>query len=148
MSHNDAYILGLVIGFLFIVFVIFLIPFIFYLITLQNTLKLIKDHNRLMPPGQVWLLLIPLFGTVWHFIVVERLSDSLKKELQERNIESTEERPAYKVGLTMNILFCCGLIPFLGGICSIAGFVLWIIYWVKIHEYKTKLLNDSIVTAA
>jgi len=38
-----------------------IIPAIFFYLTLQNTLKIVSLYNRTMPPGQVWLLLIPLF---------------------------------------------------------------------------------------
>lgn len=143
--HNEAYIIGLVIGIVLAVIIVFLIPFIFYLLTLQNTFKLIQEHNRSMAPGQVWLMLIPLFGMVWHFIVVERLADSIKKELLEKNHPLSEERPAYNIGLTTCILNCCAVIPFIGGLFSIAGFVCWIIYWVKIYDYKKKL--ESLQTA-
>lgn len=99
--------------------------------------------NQAMPPGQVWLLLIPLFGTVWHFIVVQRIADSLKAEFDMRQIPLTEQRPAYSVGLAMCICACCGIIPFLGAIASIAALVLWIIYWVKTAEYKRRLLGQA-----
>jgi len=51
----------------------------YFLITQQNTLKAIQQQNRLMRPGEVWLQLIPLFGIVWQFIVVTRISDSIRR---------------------------------------------------------------------
>ena len=97
-------IVGIVLIVVFVALIIFLVPYIFYLITLQNTLKAVSPHNRLMPPGQVWLNLIPLFGMVWHFIVVDKISQSLRLELNERNITHDEPKPAYNLGLTMCIL--------------------------------------------
>jgi len=58
---------------LLVVFGIILLPTIFYLITLQNTLHQVKFENRKMQPGQVWLCLIPLFGVIWQFFVVNAL---------------------------------------------------------------------------
>jgi hypothetical protein len=116
-----------------------MIPVIFYLLTLQNALKAVSPANQKMPPGQVWLILIPLFGLVWSFIVVNRIADSLKAEFAARNIQVAEDRPGYSIGLTYCILFCCGIVPLLGILASIGGFVCWIIYWVKISEYKHKL---------
>ncbi len=135
--------IGAVIGIAFIILVIAMIPTVFYLINLQNTLKAVSPSNQAMPPGQVWLLLIPLFGTVWHFIVVQKIADSLKAEFDMRQIPLTEQRPAYSVGLAMCICACCGIIPFLGAIAGIASLVLWIIYWVKTAEYKRKLLGQA-----
>ena len=124
---------------IFIVLCLCILPAIFYLITLQNTLTEISSENRTMKPSQVWLMLIPLFGIVWQFIIINRIADSLKSEFAKRNISIDEERPAYSIGLTYCILFCFGWIPILGVLASIGGLVCWIIYWVKIDGYKTKL---------
>lgn len=83
-----------------------LIPKIFYLITLQSTFDAISVGNRKMPSGNVWLLLIPLFGIVWHFIIVNNLADSIRAEANSKGIKIGESRPAYNVGLAMCILNC------------------------------------------
>jgi hypothetical protein len=116
-----------------------LLPKIFYLITLQKTMNAIRPEFRKMPPGQVWLELIPLFGMVWQFFNVINVSDSLKKEFDARGIPTAEERPAYPIGLTFCILFCCSVVPILGGLAAIGGLVCWIIFWVKIANYKAQL---------
>ncbi len=126
-----------------IVVAIFLIPQIFYLLTLHRTLDLCAPHNRKIPPGQVWLILIPLFGIVWHFLVVGYVADSLAAEFQQRNIHADENRPGYNIGRTFLILQICGIVPFLGILSSVAGLVCWIIYWVKIAGYKTMLENSN-----
>jgi hypothetical protein len=122
-----------------VMFGIILLPTIFYLITLQNTLQQVKFENRRMQPGQVWLCLIPLFGIVWQFIVVNAIADSLRLEFQQRNIKVDEERPGSGIGIAYCILTCCCAIPFLGFLTSIPAFVCWIIYWVKISNYKSTL---------
>lgn len=121
-----------------IVFGIILIPAIFYLITLQNTLKAISPENRRMEPGMVWLLLIPLFNIIWNFIVINRMADSIQAELQKKGMSVTE-RPAYNVGIAMCIIGCVTWIPVVGSLASIGGLICWIIYWVKITEFKRKI---------
>jgi len=116
-----------------------LIPTIFYLITLQNTLNQVKPENQKMQPGLVWLILIPLFGIVWQFIVVNNIADSLKAEFQQRNINVGEDRPGSGIGMAYCILMVCSIIPFVGFLTSIAGFICWIMYWVKISDFKSKL---------
>ena len=134
---------------LFLAFALFIIPFIFYLITLQNILKVISPENRKMAPSQVWLLLIPLFGLVWHFIVVSRISDSIKNESLLRNNELKDSRPGYSTGLTMCVLICISIFPKVFGILSsvafIAFIICWIIYWSKIVSYKRQIINSSII---
>lgn len=133
---------------------IFIVPAIFFLITQQNTLKAIQVQNRTISPGQVWLQLIPLFGVVWQFIVVSRIADSIQKELAADHSFSFEQpqaapvydsgpKPTYSIGLAYCILFCCSIIPLLGTLASLAGLVCWIIYWVKLSEYKSKLQLKS-----
>lgn len=113
-----------------------LIPQIFFLITLQNTFNQISEKNRKMQSGEVWLALIPLFGVFWQFVIVNRMADSLKAEFTIRNIEDNEDRPGITIGLAYCILFCLCIIPLLGILTLIAGYVCMIIYWVKIYNYK------------
>lgn len=145
-GYEYGYYLGVVIT----IFCLFLIPTIFFLITQQNTLKSIQPGNRLMEPGVVWLQLIPFFGIVWQFIVVSRISDSLKKEFNSWANDNSilgdsdllnldDHRPTYNIGLAYCILFCCSIVPLLGLFASLAGFVCWIVYWVKLSEYKSKI---------
>ncbi len=134
----------------------FLIPVIFYFLDLQNTLKEVRVENRKMKPGQVWLLLIPLFSIYWLFEVVNKIADSLKAEFTSRNIEVDEERPSYRIGIIYAIIGAVA--PFLNmvsrlmqfpalesGIISlvlgIGSIVLWILYWVKVRGYRKMLVE-------
>ena len=121
-----------------IVFVILLIPAIFYILTLQKALNRCAPENRAMAPGLVWLLLVPLLNIVWGFFVVINMSKSLGAEFQKRGI-AEEPEPGKKLGLIMCILVCCGLIPILGAFCSLGALVCWILYWVKIAGFSSKL---------
>ena len=122
-----------------LVAIIFILPYILYLITLQNTLLEISNENRKMRPGQVWIILIPLFGLVWQFIMINRIADSLQAEFSSRNIPVSESRPGYTIGITYSILLLCSYLPILGVLALLGGLVCWIVYWVKINDYKTKL---------
>ena len=68
---------GMEFMFVFMLLGVALIPLIFYLLLLQNTLRLISPENREMPAENVWLLLIPVFNLVWQFIVLDRLTHSI-----------------------------------------------------------------------
>ena len=140
-AYETSYLIGAVIG----VFAIFLIPAIFYLLTLQNTLKAIHPLNRMMQPGNVWLMFIPLFNLVWMFIMISRIADSIKNELNARG-SITTDRPTYGVGLAWCILFLMGrfvsTIQPLGAPLSLAGLICWIIHWVKVNEYKKQFLAE------
>ena len=116
---------------------IFVIPYILYIQTLQKTLQQIKLENRTISEGSLWLLLIPLFNLIWHFFVVNKMSISLANETKSRNINFGEIQPGQSIGIAMCIL---NLIPYL----NIIGFILWIIYWVKISNYKNILISNNL----
>jgi len=118
------------------------IPAIFYILNLQSTLQEVSRENRTMPPANVWLLLIPLFNLIWHFIVIKHMADSIRAEAMDRNVTLTEPHPAYNIGMAMCVLNILGIIPGIGTLASLACLVCWIIYWVKISNYK-KLLKDN-----
>lgn len=133
---------------LIIIFISFLIPgiciipAIFYLLTLQNTLHAISSENRKIQPAEVWLSLIPLFGLVWQFIIVNRMADSLKLEFEKKGITVADERPGNNIGMAYCILACCSIIPFVGVLTAIACLICWIMYWVKINNYRLILTQN------
>jgi len=124
---------------LFFIVAIFLVPVIFYLLTLQGVLNKCAPTSRTMEPGMVWLLLVPFFNLIWNFFVVMNIAKSLGNEYARRRIPSPEPAPGQPIGLAMCICACCGIIPFLGILAGLANLVLWIIYWVKIAEYSRSL---------
>jgi hypothetical protein len=114
-------------------FVIAIIPVVFFLLTLQNTLKAISGENRRMPPANVWLLFIPIFNIVWQFIVVDKIAQSIGAECARLNIPVSQSKPTYGIGLAWNICNCVSIIPIIGGLAALVTFI---IYWVKVAEYK------------
>ncbi len=122
-----------------IVFGIVLLPAIFYLLSLQRALEKCAPESRTIEPGKVWFLLIPIFNLVWNFVVVSNMSKSLRSELLRRGMPNVEPEPGQPVGLAMCILAFAGLIPVVGVLFSFAGFICWIIYWVKVSDYSRAL---------
>ena len=146
-------------GVIVLIFVLVLVVLlIFYLLTLQNTLKAVSPQNRQMRPGQVWLLVIPVFGTIWNFFVASKISASIEQEFRSRHMP-INGRPTYSVGLAYCIIGCCSLLllpvhfilrfqhstshPFelVRTLISIVGLICWIIYWAKVNEYKNTMLR-------
>ncbi len=123
-----------------IVLLVSLIPMVFYILTLQKALNRVSPENRAMPAENVWLLLIPVFSLIWHFIVVNNMAKSLAAEFSKRDIKVEEVEPGKSLGLATCILQVCAVIPFLGFLAALAGLICWILYWIKIDGYSTKLL--------
>jgi hypothetical protein len=156
MTEMDDNINRVIIGMAILASLLFLIPYIFFLYTQQQTLKSIREENRLMRPGQVWLQLIPLFQVVYQFIVVGKIADSIQKELSSSMAFSFEdhaapsgyqgtERPSYSIGLAYCILFAVAALPLelLRGMSGLACLVCWIVYWVQITKYKNQIKEKN-----
>jgi hypothetical protein len=141
------------VAFALIFFVVFVGIAILFLLTQYNTLKAIQPQNRAMSPGEVWLQLIPLFNLVWQFIVVQRISESVSRELSSNtfSFEETEpvqlyqqgNRPAYQIGMVMCVLNILGLVPLIGILARLGGLVRWIIYWVQLSGCKNQILSKN-----
>jgi hypothetical protein len=137
----------------------FLVPFILFLLMQQSLLKNIQPHNRTISPGEIFLQLIPLFGMIWQFVVVSRISNSIHNELSNQQrfsfeatvpnpIPESSHRPAYAIGIAYCVLLCCSIIPMLGALAGFAGLICWIIYWVKLAEYKSLLQQRHLILNA
>lgn len=124
--------------FMFFILAIMLVIAIFYLLNLQNLLKEIDQKNRLVEPGNVWLMFIPLFNIVYPFILYPKIADSVRNEYQARGIKKAGDF-SRGIGVAMPILSLCGIIPVIGSLAGLANFVLFIIFWVKTAEYKNEL---------
>ena len=119
-----------------------LIPTILYFITLQKALEAVSPQNRMMPPGQVWLSLIPLFNFVWMFFVVNKIADSFRLECYRLNIPTKELKPSFGIGNAKNILHLGTIIPFLGALASLGFIVCWILHWIKVNEIKNLIIAN------
>ena len=74
-----------------IFFVIILGVQILFLLTLMRTMKEVDERDREIQPGMVFLVLIPLFGTVWAILMVPKIARSLKKEFDNRGWNTSSE---------------------------------------------------------
>lgn len=114
-----------------------IVPFIFFLLFLQRTLEIVQPENRTITPGQVWLVLIPLFGLVWQFLMVMRIAESLHAEMKSKNIASVPEKPGIELGLAFCILNCIS--PFFG-FTSLGSIICIALYWNQINGFKKQLI--------
>jgi hypothetical protein len=137
--------------------IVFIIPVILFFLTQQRTLELVRPENRRMRPGEVWLQFIPLFGLIWQFIVISRISDSIRNELNTPTGDSIfaedpipqNSRPTYNAGISYAILFCITVLPLamLKGLAALAGLVLWINYWIQLFRYKKRLRERALLNS-
>ncbi len=131
---------GYAVTFSIVFLLLLLITVIFFLLTLQKTMNAISEENRKMAPSNVWLMLIPIFNIVWQFIMVDKIAQSIGAECVKLNIPTTENKPTYNNGLAWNI---CSVITFIPLVGALAALITWIIYWVKVNDYKNLIVANK-----
>ncbi len=116
---------------------------VLFLMTLSRCLSRVRPYNRDMDPGAVWLNLIPLFGLIWMFITVGRIASSLQKEYRDRDWRASGESFGQSVGMAYLTCALLGVIPLVGPFCTIAAIICFIIYWIQIADYSSRLLAPA-----
>ncbi len=109
--------------------------------TLYRALKLAGEHSR-MSPGLVFLNLIPLFGSIWFFVTVIRVSEAVKGKCRELELE--EGDGGYGFGLASAILSMNA--PALSNMAGyrnpafiaamLVSLIMLIVYWSVIARYN------------
>ena len=142
-----------------IVFVVVLGIYILFLLNLQRTLDAVRERNRELSPGLVWLTLIPLFNIVWILIMVPKISNSIRNEFESRRWRTEGEGFARTTGmlwawggvvnLAISVLQNMAQFADLGPlamILSLVGlpvslgiFVCFVMFWVQTYQYKNRL---------
>jgi hypothetical protein len=139
--------IGVAIGmilFAIIILGVFITIAVLYLLNLQNLLKQVGQERQLVPPTNVWLMFIPFFNIIYPFILYPRICDSIKAEFEYRGMQEAGDY-GRGIGIAMPILGLCGIIPVLGVFAGIANFILFIVFWVKMADYKSKLINSPAI---
>ena len=137
------------------VLAVFFLFVVLFLLQQQRLLRDIRPENRLMPPGNVWLQLIPFYGLFFQFKVVAQIADSIRNELTVSTDNNwlddaqvaANERPTYNRGITLAVPSCCSLIrlPILENIIALAIIIWWILYWIELRKYHQQI-KQGIVT--
>jgi hypothetical protein len=122
---------------------VFLALFIVYLWTIQGTLTEINPENRRIKTEHIWLMLIPVFNLYWLFVLVTRVSDSIRAEYEDRGLRLREKRPAYYSGILMSVFLLFTPIPKIGWFFVLPAIVCWLAHWVRVTVYRSKLTGMS-----
>jgi hypothetical protein len=124
-----------------------LLVFILFLLNLKRMLDQVNPDNRMVPPANVFLMLIPVFSLVYGFILFPKISESLRREYESRGM--TMPGDGLKVlgsafaGLSLFSMIVNYLETPLSAVVSIALLVIFIVYWVKSAQIKNALRSSG-----
>lgn len=141
MDEDEDFLFG--VATVFLVVAVVVLVYCLFLLAHHRALSRCRPSCRLMEPGMVWLNLIPLFNIVWQFITVAKVSASLTNEFRARGRHRDGDDYGQTLGTVSCALFLAVLVPVLGILCAIGGFVCWVIYWGRIAEYGARLRLTS-----
>jgi hypothetical protein len=122
---------------------VMLLPRIFYLVTMHRAISKCDPSARSMPPGLVWLSMVPLLYMVWDFVVVVAVGRSLGNEYSRRNKPLSYSLPGLGIGISFCVLNLLLWIPFINLIAFPLGVVLWLIFWAKIARLSSRMDEDA-----
>jgi hypothetical protein len=136
---------------------------ILFLLTLYRTQSRVAERNRQIQPGTVWwtilINLVPIVGSVWCAYMVNKLSESLRHEYEDRGWRTDGEGFARTAGLVwawgglvslgvsvvQNIaqasgeMVAAGIFGLLNLPIGIGLLVAFIMYWVQMAQYGKRL---------
>jgi len=163
VNNNANALAGLAVGVLICVGIVLLVAItiaICFCLSMQRTLNEVRERNRAMSPGLVWLYLIPLFNVFWAIYMVLKIAESLRNEFSYRGWRTGTESFGKTVGMFWSVgnvasffLGCTigavdaavkdpavsAILNLVNMAVSLALLVCWIIYWVQIYQYGTRL---------
>lgn len=104
----------------------------------SGVLRRLPAEHQKMPPGQVWLLLIPCFSIVWNFFVFQRVPESFASYFAAQGRTDVGDC-GRGIGLAYAICAACSVIPLVSYLAGPATLILLILNLVKLSELKNKV---------
>ncbi len=140
-GHEAAMVFTGIGGLLLIVGIaICLYAFIVLFVLYYKMWDAIQDgHARTSPGAAVGLMFIPLFNIYWMFQALWGFSKDYNAYLKRHQIAG-QPLPE-NLFLIYCILTCVSAIPYIGALCGIAGFIIFIILLIKICAAINTLAN-------
>src|SRR3990167_6772532 len=129
-----------------IAIVVFLVTVV-YCWTLYQIMERVPRDKHQFPSWLIWLFLIPWVGLIFQLIMLPfGIPNNFKKAFPNNQNAISAAENLFKLGLAQVILTIFGMflpIPTINHIAAVAGFILWIVYWVMIVKFKNVYLKNS-----
>jgi hypothetical protein len=98
----------------------------------------IPEQYQQIPPGHVWLLMIPCFAIIWNFFVFPKIAAGYAAYFRAHEDTSVGDCGA-QLALIYCIAVCCSLVPIVQYVAGPASLVLLIIVLVKFWELRGRI---------
>ena len=116
-----------------------ILPLVFYILSFRKTALAVNAAGGDAPVNLAWLLLIPLFATVWYFVLLIQLRGAMAKT-GRIGIDPAWWTFGLIAGFGAVAQIVMGLIPLVGGmlalLCLLAQIVFAIFHWVNLVKVR------------
>lgn len=123
---------------------------------IYSSVRVIPKADQQIEPAHVWLLVIPVFGAIWGFVVYPKVAASFKVYFEKRGIRRTDDC-GQALGLWLAILIAAGVFiqPMSGlfmplacmlAALPVATLILLVVYLVKISTLKSEVERTEFVS--
>lgn len=100
--------------------------------------ELIQDGYHRTTPGQaVGFMFIPFFNFYWVFVAIKGLAEDMNRYTQERGIAAPQANTG--LALTLCILTCVSIIPYVNFVTGIAALIIIFILWSNFNQVATAI---------
>lgn len=127
---------------LIVLFIGAIVANIFFCLSVYRAMKCVPEQHRLFPAWLIWLSFIPGAGLVIAWMMEPfGVPTSFKNAVAGNEQAVADSKTLFGIGLAHVIVITLVFIPFVGiFLCLPGGLILWIIYWVKLVNFKNKYL--------
>lgn len=124
----------------FAMFAFWIVVNIFYILTLQKSLRAIDDDLRPLPAWLSWLYLIPVFNIIWIYFLVAGIASGYRKmfasgRLKKKVSAGLDVGMGFAVCLTIALIFHRATVVML-----MISFALWVVHWIKVSRLPGQVL--------
>ena len=144
MYQNDFFTsLGVAIGIFYFIFVIGMIAIcVLYVKYLVEVMTYIRPNNRLINVGDLLWIFVPVVGSIYGFIAYPRISDSISNEYRKLGLEPDGDF-GRSISIVLQVCTVLSAIPVVNFIAIPTAFVLWLIYFIKMSNYRKVLMLQN-----
>ena len=107
---------------------------IFICVKLMQAMQVIPPEHQKIPPGLVWLIIIPCIGVFANFFVFTQIPKSYESYFASRGLPYDQN--LFTFGLVYSCLGLVTLIPYIGSCFGIVALVMLVLFLVKLSELK------------
>ena len=120
-----------------LVVLLILAPIIFYILSFRKTAAIVNAAGGSAPVNSAWLLLVPVFGMIWFFVLLIKLRSAMRN-----TVAGKPNNQWWAFGMLAAILSVTGVTlssffpDLLNVFLLLAQIILAVLHWIKLVQVR------------